>query len=188
MPLISDESLKSKLEHPSNIAASLPSSPSQSPVVLPLYRGGRRNGDENLSPLARTLIGAFSQIEGTKAAAETFSVSQVHANNLKKGEVNGMYKDPEHAKSVDAVVDQVNGKALNILMNSLGLIETPESTSELAGLPLRQKAAFAKDVASIVGSIKKQESPITNNGQIVMYAPKMENMENLLVHATVVAK
>jgi hypothetical protein len=41
--------------------------------VRKLHEGGRKNGDTNLSPLMRTLIGAAAEVDGNNAkTAKTF--------------------------------------------------------------------------------------------------------------------
>ena len=149
--------------------------------VKPLHTGGRKNGDKNLSPMMRTLIGAAAVIDGdNKKTAKTFGVSDRQVANLKLGRTSHSETiDPVAKSNVVEVVEaaqidtraQVRDKASSRLAS---LFDGPISEENLATLKPREAISAAKDLATVIDRVSPREAHHGNQVQFVVFAPRQK--------------
>jgi hypothetical protein len=148
--------------------------------VKPLHVGGRKNGDKNLTPMMRTLIGAAAEIDGNnKETAKTFGVSDRQVANLRLGRTS-------HATSIDPVAKseiveavqtaqdaraQVREKATSRLAS---LFDEAISEENLATLKPREAISAAKDLATVIDRVTPKEGGSDNRVQFVIFAPRVK--------------
>jgi len=140
-------------------------------LLKPLHPGGRKNGDANIDPAIRTLIGVAANAGTTKAAAEVFGVSHSQANNLKHGittRANGT--NAALKREVRNTKKDLQEKALAKALKAVGLIDD----ENLADLKAPALAAIAKDLSSISRNTSEDSQLHPRNTQIIFYAPKQK--------------
>jgi hypothetical protein len=148
--------------------------------VKPLHVGGRKNGDKNISPMMRTLIGAAAEIDGNNAAtARTFGVSDRQVANVRLGRTSHSETiDPVAKAEVAEVVEkstdtrtQVREKASSRLAS---LFDSAISEENLATLKPREAISAAKDLATVIDRVTPKEGNSGNAVQFVIFAPRQK--------------
>jgi hypothetical protein len=121
--------------------------------IRKLHEGGRKNGDTNLSPLMRTLIGAAAELDGNNAkTAKTFGVSDRAVANYRKGRTSHSTEIKAAAKSdVDEIVTIAKDQKQDIKSKATSrldsLFDGPISEENLSTLKPREAISAAKDLA-----------------------------------------
>ena len=146
--------------------------------VRKLHEGGRKNGDTNLSPLMRTLIGAAAELDGNNATtAKTFNVSDRAVANYRRGRTSRDMPVKAEAKSdVEEVVatatEQGQGIKAKATSRLDSLFDGPISAENLSTLKPREAISAAKDLATVIDRVSVRESGDDKRIQVVIFAPR----------------
>lgn len=108
---------------------------------------GRNEGDNNLTPILRSIISAAGHMDTAKNVAANFGISESHAHVLKHGKTSSTSEVKEEiVLTRNELLDKTRDRAVTLLMESLNLI-TPE---KLDKAKVREISSVAKDMASII--------------------------------------
>lgn len=147
--------------------------------VEKLHKGGRKNGDANLSPLMRTLIGAAAEVDNNNAeTAKQFRVSDRAVANYRKGRTShDAAIQPIAKQGVEAIVEKVGTmqavkeKATSRLSS---LFDGPISEENLDTLKPREAISAAKDLATVIDRVTPKTDVQDNRVQFVIFAPRQK--------------
>ena len=177
--LIDSQRLQERLSSPGNILSransrcKLRESSKQGP--------GRAEGDKNIPPNTRALIGVAARLVGPGKASEMFGVSGQTAGNYSKGMV-GDKKDDELTKRVEGKAADLRDKAANIADHALNNV----TESKIKRLGAKDSIKVASEAAKIVGKLgPKGPGEGARNTQINFYTPIQRNIEEYEVVKTV---
>jgi hypothetical protein len=149
-------------------------------LVKPLHVGGRKNGDNNLSPMMRTLIGAAAELDGNNAkVARTFGVSDRAVANYKVGRTSHSTAiEPAAASALTEVIEkgqdrraEAKEKAIDRLAS---LFDGPISEENLSTLKPREAISAAKDLATVIDRVTPKDQNVDNRVQFVVFAPRQK--------------
>lgn len=148
--------------------------------VEPLHIGGRKNGDKNLSPMMRTLIGAAGELDDNNArTARAFGVSDRAVSNYRLGRKTHEAAIEPAAKSavtevVKAGIDrrqEVKDKAITRLAD---MFDGPISKDNLDTLKPREAISAAKDLATVIDRVTPKEANVHQGVQFVIFTPRQK--------------
>jgi len=149
-------------------------------VTKPLHVGGRKNGDNNLSPMMRTLIGAAAKLDDNNSStAKAFGVSDRAVANYRDGKTSeSMAVEPAAISALDKVVEQgrdrraeAKEKAIDRLAS---LFDGPISTENLDTLKPREAISAAKDLATVIDRVTPKDQSVDNRVQFVVFTPRQK--------------
>jgi hypothetical protein len=146
--------------------------------IRKLHEGGRKNGDTNLSPMMRTLIGAAAEVDQNNAkTAKTFGVSDRAVANYRKGRTSHSTPIKAEAKTeVEEVVETVRDQKQDIKSKATSrldsLFDGPISAENLQTLKPREAVSVAKDLATVIDRVSIRESGQDQKVQINIFAPR----------------
>jgi hypothetical protein len=146
--------------------------------VRKLHEGGRKNGDTNLTPLMRTLIGAAAEVDGNNAkTAKTFGVSDRAVANYRKGRTSRSTPIKAEARAeVEEVVEVVKDQKQDIKSKATSRLDSlfngPISEENLSTLKPREAVSVAKDLATVIDRVSVRESGHEQRVQVVIFAPR----------------
>ena len=159
--------------------------------IRKLHVGGRKNGDTNLSPMMRTLIGAAGELDGSNAkTAKTFGVSNRSVANYRKGRTSHSQAIKPAAKAdIDLAVTEAKGRGEGIKAKATSrldsLFDGPISAENLSTLKPREAISAAKDLATVIDRVSVRESGHDQRVQIQIFAPRQrEEKEYEVVDVT----
>jgi hypothetical protein len=133
-----------------------------------LHNGGRRNGDNNISPLLREIIAKTAQLDTVKKTAEVFGISHHHTQMLKHGNIGNTPSVALKGK-IDGYLESVQEEASKKLLHTLGVVQ--EDDISLA--PLKDKLFVADKLAGVISKVreKKSDTGIEGGNTIIFYVP-----------------
>jgi hypothetical protein len=149
--------------------------------VRKLHEGGRKNGDTNLTPLMRTLIGAAAEVDGNNAkTAKTFGVSDRAVANYRKGRTSqsGPISPAARAEVVEVAEEkEKSGEGIKEKAKSRldSLFDGPISAENLSTLKPREAISAAKDLATVIDRVSVRESGDKQQVQVVIFAPRQRD-------------
>lgn len=132
---------------------------------------GRKEGDVNIHPVVRSVISAAARLSTAKEVSEDFNVSPAQVHNLKHGKTTGTgeVKD-EILKGADKELEGVRGKAIQILVDSLGFI----NADKLKDLKATSLTNVAKDMASVIEKTSPKSDANTRPSVVIITAERRE--------------
>lgn len=150
--------------------------------VEKLHKGGRNNGDKNLSPMLRTIIGAAAELDGNNAeTARTFGVSDRAVANYRRGRTShDTAIQPADKNAVEKVVEAGRDKraeAKDAAIDRLASLfdgDGPISEDNIKTLKPREGIAAAKDLATVIDRITPKDANVDNRVQFVIFAPRQK--------------
>lgn len=164
---MTEEEAQERLESPKNILNLVPRKKGNN--HLNILGAGRRNGDYNLNPFVRALLGAAAHLDTAKSVAREFNVSREHVANLKHGIIDrpsGVREDL--AEAIEQIKKPIHETAADLVAKTLGLItdDKLEAVDKVKDL-----TAIAKDLSHVV----EKTSPRSESGtkvNVVIYKPE----------------
>jgi hypothetical protein len=146
---------------------------------IEVIKHGGSNGGKVLTTEERVLIGTVARAGlGTgQELADEFGVTRTTVQNLKAGRVSSpagprYQPHPELEEQITGKLSIVETKALDVLMNALGVI-TPD---KLAKTNAKDASTIAVNASKIVQNCAPQ-SVSDNRIQVIMYAPKLKDLK-----------
>jgi hypothetical protein len=193
MIFLTEEQVKARLNSQDNLAKNPTENRnpknivSEEVLVTPIHNGGRRNGDTNIPPFIRELVGTFANMEPSKAVAEVFGVSKSQADQYKSGCVTPGVPDPNLISQLNKNLSRAHELAIEKMVASLeGISET-----DIKNARVRDKASIARDLASVAEKLTPKELPKERGDfQLIVYSPtvRTENFYETKEVITPVAK
>ena len=136
---------------------------------------GRKEGDVNLHPIVRNVIGAAAHVDTAKNVAANFDVSPAQVHNLKHGKTTGTGEVKEElVKGVAGEVGRIHDKAVGILMKTLDLVDNDEKLKDLKATSLTN---IAKDMASIIEKTSEKKE-VDNKPVVVIVSPTRKSVKD----------
>lgn len=160
---------------------------SEDTLVRPENNGGRREGDTNIPPFIRELVGTLANMEPSKAVAEVFGVSKSQTDQYKAGCITPGVRDPALSQKINENLGRAHELAIAKMVESLESI----SSKELTNAKVRDKASIAADLARVAEKLTpKEESKASGDFQLIVYSPtvRAENFYQTKEVVTKVAK
>lgn len=174
MIFLSQEQVEARLNSRDNLARNPKAIISEDTLVTPINNGGRREGDTNIPPFIRELVGTFSNMEPSRVVAEIFGVSKSQADQYKAGCVTPGVPDPTLTQKINENLGRAHELAIEKMVQSLeGISET-----DLKNAKVRDKASIAADLARVAEKLTPKEAPKEKQDfQLIVYSPtvKTEN-------------
>lgn len=162
------ETLQEDVDESRDSIAPEPGSP-RAPIVIekPMYPGGRRDGDDNLSDEMRKMIAAAANSGATiKEVAELYGVHPRTVANLKNAIVSPQKGVDADLKSfVSDTRTKVNKRALDKALLAVEAIQD----EELVAAPLKLKAEVAKNLAIIAEKTADKET--NEDKRVIIFVP-----------------
>jgi hypothetical protein len=146
--------------------------------IRKLHEGGRKNGDTNLTPLMRTLIGAAAEVDQNNAkTAKTFDVSDRAVANYRKGRTShSTAVVPAARAEVEEVVETAKDQKQDIKSKATSrldsLFDGPISQENLATLKPREAISAAKDLATVIDRVSVRQPGDDKRVQVVIFSPR----------------
>jgi|SRR5579864_176822 len=160
--LLSSEEAEKRLSSPDNLANRF--SKHSDAKTIPIRRPGRKVDVPNLTPLQTNEIAFRSRLgERQGPLAREFNTTQARVSQLERGEAKSLDED-----SIRERLSQVQDKALDTLMESLGLIDREKLKKESASGLSKIAAGMAKVVEATLPKDKAD-----TNIQVVVYTPEL---------------
>lgn len=135
--------------------------------VRNLHNGGRSEGDNNIPPAMRTLIGTMAHLDTAKNVAGAFGVSPSQVHQLKHGRTtsaNGKNEqlDKSVKKNLSEVNDAIRDTALDKAMKAMSIIDE-DSLLCLHDKP-DKLARVASEMANVAEKVTKKEGQNAGSG------------------------
>jgi hypothetical protein len=146
--------------------------------VRKLHVGGRKNGDTNLSPMMRTLIGAAAEVDQNNVqTAKAFGCSDRAVANYRKGRTSqsGPISPAARAEVVEAAEEkEKSGEGIKEKAKSRleSLFDGPISETNLSTLKPREAISAAKDLATVIDRVSVRDQGEAAKVQVVIFAPR----------------
>lgn len=136
---------------------------------------GNRNG-KRLPEFMKVLIGTASRVDGPGRAAKEFEVSTGTSHALGRGQnTRGQEVNKELKEKISEKQTQIHDKAIDLLSESLGLV----NISEAADLSIKEKLGVSERLARVVNAIAPTDAGRGGNGAtFVVYAPNLVKTED----------
>lgn len=167
---LSEDEGRERLAHPDNLS---------NVVVEIRQRAGRPAGSTRLSPAAREIVAQAARVLPPIEVAEAFGITRRTASNLSRGitsnvshgrqEVNEDLKEVVE-KAEEDKTKAISGKALDILMATLGDVDTSKIKSQAT------KVKVAKDLA-LIHEKMAGTGPQGGLTKVLIYAPRQREMK-----------
>lgn len=140
--------------------------------VIRHNRHGRTKGAKELSDDQRELAGTLANILPARHVAETLGLSDYAVHQAKNGRVS-QYSgvDEELQTKLDKNLGRARDKALDVLLESLDLMDTGKLEKEDA----RSLSTIAANVSRVVEKTLPKERDGTTRAQLIVYAPTQNN-------------
>lgn len=134
---------------------------------------GSRKGVPDLTPFMRELIGTTAHLDTAKSTADAFGVSAHQAHNLKHGKLaQSGPVNPDLEKRIVGNLLKAKDTAADIVMKTLGLVNSQEGQIEIANLGVKDKMEVAGRAAGIIDKLTpKDRGNIDNSTKVVIFAP-----------------
>jgi hypothetical protein len=184
MPLLSDEIVKEKLDNPLNIAIEPLSETDVEQKIVPIYRGGRPDGQIPIPDEMNILTGSLTRLDSGSKVASNFGMSKRHAQDLANGEKTQGIINHDLLKAVEERTGSVSNLALDLLTQSL--LNAKDNLPSLAQMKFRDQVNIAKDLSGIVGNLRPKESHSGASANIILFAPNQKNMDDLFARGPVI--
>lgn len=191
--LISSTEVIERLDNPDNIIrrrendkltrqlsrVRLPEHEGDACAIVPVNNGGRRPGDNNISPESRASIGAEAQLKTLAEVAADNNVSLHHAHELSQGKhSNAQGQNPELVSAINTKLQEPHDIALDKLTKTLLAIDETKLANtkpkDLAGMA-RALAGVAEHTAPIKHTDPEKDR--LEQCRLIVYSPtiKQEN-------------
>ncbi len=140
--------------------------------VIRHNRHGRTVGAKELSDDQRELAGTLANILPARHVAETLGMSDYAVHQAKNGRVNQYGDvDEELQKKLDKNLGRARDKALDVLLESLDLMDTGKLEKEDA----KSLSTIAANVSRVVEKTLPKERDSASRAQLIVYAPTQVN-------------
>lgn len=170
MIITDDEKIEKRLNSEGNLALKLGKG-----NRINHTEAGRNIGDNNLHPVLRSIISAAAQIDTAKKVSETFDVSPAQAHNLKHGKTTGTGEVKEEILDKKReILDEVQSKASDILLKTLGII--PERLDDKK-LKAKDISSIAKDMAHIIEKTRENKEVRDTGPRILIITAPLRPLE-----------
>ena len=140
-------------------------------VVIQHNSHGRRAGALNLSDDQREVVGTLANVLPAARVAETFGLSNYAVHQAKNGRTGQNTQDEELQRKLDKNLGRARDKALDVLMESLDLMDSNRLEKEDA----RSLSAIAANVSRVVEKTLPKEKDSGVRAQLIVYAPTQIN-------------
>lgn len=177
--LYTEEQSNTILENPKNLTNQFEKNEVTSQVQKKAYGGGphKFNMDE------RVLIGTLARagLGNSMELSAEFNLSHDQVNNLKQGRtsaINDTHYKPnlELEERILGKMNDVSNRAIEVLMNSLGVI-TPEKLSEVSA---KDASVIASNASRVIQNCAPQVQQ-DNKINVIMYAPRVKEINEYKV-------
>jgi len=185
--ILTKEILEKRLNSPDNLINQIEREQNSPTIVIKdnIRNKVGRPGVKNLSESERVAIGVLAHTVGEDVAAELFDVSKSHAHALKYGSksLNPDYNNGQaHTKDM-ALQQKINErlestkltiqeKAAETLLNSMGLLNTPD---KLENCSAKDLASISNQMSQVVRNMAGQSAEKNSgksNVKIILHQPK----------------
>ena len=162
--LIELEQAAERLESPDNIVNRLD--------IQPIPKGGNPYGRHGRPFEEKVNAGALAHIKTSREVAEETGYSARQVRSLKIASPDQSTIDKELASAIDQKLDQCRDKALDRLMESLGLLNDE-----------KMEKCNAKDLSAVAANMSKVASNSSRAGvagnqfNVVIYAPRQKELK-----------
>jgi hypothetical protein len=142
----------------------------------PRQRGGRYPGQQNVTPMLRSLIGAAAQISSTEKVAQTFGISHLAAHNYSQAKPHNKAEvDPDMIASIDRDTHAIRKQVLGVLAFTIAKI-TPES---IENKEPKELSIIARNLSSVMAGTRPIEAPDqSRNAQVIVFSPEQQTKDD----------
>ena len=169
MSFITEEEMKDRLKK-DNLLDRL-NGKKEFEVLLPSNANGagRKEGDKTMPDFLQEVIGVLGRTEDQRGVAKVFGISQPHVQQLSTGKNNGTI-DLLKKDRVDAQLSRIRDRAVDKLMNAMGLMTDGKMQEETA----KDLSGIAANMSKVVQVTLPKEVNDTNLQQVIIYAPETQ--------------
>ncbi len=151
-------------------------------IIIETPKPGRKNGDFNVPPVLRKIIGETSIEEGNSGAKEIareFGVSDSSISAYKNGaHSTASYHNPDPGlrQTIDDTKSKITTRAKSRLLRAIHHI----TDDKLKDAKVRDLAGIAKDLSTVVKSLEPSSpnTPLGNSPTFVFYTPPQKKEES----------
>jgi hypothetical protein len=172
MHLLTDEQAEQRLNHTDNLC------------IKTLRRdgklaGGRKEGDKNLPPFLREVIGGLAKAGNGAKVAEEFGISQARASQLASGRMGAQPGpvDEELKEKVDDIALSMREQAVRLATLKLMAAMKSINTENLEKIESPIVAStVARNLSSIVKNLEDKDRAVEQNTVVFIHAPARKEM------------
>lgn len=171
-----DSELSEELNHSNNLTNKIFNERNDdNGIIITPEVQGRKYGDLEVDSKIRENI-AIDVSSGNlsiKEAAKIYDVSKDSVLNYSNGQVGDRIDESLKDKVLECKT-QIKDKALNTLMDTLGLLDTKIGNVSKA----KDLSQIAKDLSSVANKMENKDTKLVNKGNIIFYSPRQKKEED----------
>lgn len=182
--LITKEQAEKRLNSPKNLINTIEHNGGKL-IVKEIIKGGNRLRTPNLTNEERALVAVTAITTNGPSTAEAFGVSKDAVKNWRLGRTKrpaqlAGVNHPELEQAIEDRLGIVRDKALDKLMESLGLIDKDKLDKQSA----LNLSTISNNLASVVSKTFAKETARSSAVNVIVYSPPVKDISNFKVVET----